>query len=83
MNCSWWKISYILYFLAIISAIIGIVVGFGVGSKNGGDLNDNDAHNVTRANFFFLASIAIGILALFQWGIEQRGLHHHKYRMKM
>lgn len=73
-----WRISHILYFLAIIAVIIGIIVGIGVGSKNGVDLNENDQHNVTRANFFFLAAIALGVLAWLQMAYEKHGYMKHK-----
>ncbi|PCJ22883.1 MAG: hypothetical protein COA94_08710 [Rickettsiales bacterium] len=70
-----WKISHVLYFLAIIAALVGVILGVGVGIKNGSDLSENDTHNITRANLFFLASVAIGIIAMVQMSYDKHGHH--------
>ena len=77
-----WKISHLLYLLAVIALVIGIIVGIGVGSKNGSDLDENDEHNVTRTNFFLLAAIALAAVGWLQMGYEKMH-HHHKMSMSV
>jgi hypothetical protein len=61
-----WTFAHLLYFLAIIAFIIGILIAVGVGSKQGDDFTDNDKQNVNRAFFFFFFALVAGVLALFQ-----------------
>lgn len=62
------KVCHFLYLLAIIALIIAVVLGWNATHK--GCHENNKARDVARANFFFYAAIALGVLALFQQGWE-------------
>lgn len=65
MNC--WHMSQFLALLALLSLIIAVILGWKATHKCS---DDGNRRNVARANFFFYAAVALGVLALFQQGWE-------------
>ncbi len=65
-----WRFSYLLYVLAIIAVVIGIILSFVGGSKNGDDFDREDKQTVRRAFLFLIVGIALFVWASFQWGRE-------------
>lgn len=66
------RLSLILFVIAGILAIIAIITGLIGGSKNGDLLSPNDQQNMNRANMFFMAAIAISLLAIYLLWYEMK-----------
>lgn len=59
-----WKISEAFLAFAIIALVIGIVLMFCFSLKDDDERNELDAHNLSRATLFLLATVALGVLVL-------------------
>ena len=59
-----WKTSDAFLAFAIIALIIGVVLMLCFALRDEDERNEHDAHNLSRATLFLLATVALAVLVL-------------------